>query len=380
MKTKIVCSQECALLYSLEEIKEQLRDLKEDFDFLIFSVHPKYGYDDVNYLIRKTFKTENYVAFHAVDAFNNARIVEEAVVCLAIKFERNGYIETFYVEDINRNDEALEKTVKYINSNPDALHIILAGLAEDKFALFLEKLSERINYSPINNIIGGISSGYDEGGEFLTYQFIKNLTIKHGFVILSLKNVAFSIDISLGFVPYGITYTIKKAKNREIYEVDGHKSIKKIIQDLLDGIENPDIRYLWYVPIYILDDKEGYVATVRTPAKLKEESVEFYGPVKEGDKFKLSFATPDNLIKEDTLCAKRVKEKLKHVELALNFSCIARQYVLEDKQEEELKVYASVLNSHLFGFFTFGEIGPDREFKKLKLYNETSLIVGVREL
>ena len=380
MRTKIVYSQECALLYSLEEIKEKLRNSKENFDFFIFSIHPKYGYEDVNYLIKKTFKTENYIAFHAVDAFNNARIVEEAVVCLAIKFERNGYIKTFYVEDIDKNDEALEKTVKYINSNPDALHIILAGLAEDKFALFLDKLSERINYSPMNNIIGGISSGYDKGDEILTYQFIKNLTIKHGFVVLSLKNIAFSIDISLGFIPYGITYTIKRAENREIYEVDDHKPIKKIIQDLLNGIENPDIRYLWYVPIYILDDKEGYVATVRTPAKLKEESVEFYGPVKEGDKFKLSFATPDNLIKEDTLCAKRVKEKLKHVELALNFSCIARQYVLEDKQEEELKVYASVLNSHLFGFFTFGEIGPDREFKKLKLYNETSLIVGVREL
>ena len=380
MRTKIVYSQECALLYSLEEIKEKLRNSKENFDFFIFSIHPKYGYEDVNYLIKKTFKTENYIAFHAVDAFNNARIVEEAVVCLAIKFERNGYIKTFYVEDIDRNDETLEKTVKYINSNPDALHIILAGLAEDKFALFLDKLSERINYSPMNNIIGGISSGYDKGDEILTYQFIKNLTIKHGFVVLSLKNVAFSIDISLGFIPYGITYTIKRAENREIYEVDDHKPIKKIIQDLLNGIENPDIRYLWYVPIYILDDKEGYVATVRTPAKLKEESVEFYGPVKEGDKFKLSFATPDNLIKEDALCAKRVKEKLKHVELALNFSCIARQYVLEDKQEEELKVYASVLNSHLFGFFTFGEIGPDREFKKLKLYNETSLLVGVREL
>ena len=379
MKTKIVHSQECALLYSLEDIRDQLKRCDTKFDFFIFSIHPKYGYEDVNFLIKKTFKTKNYIAFHAVDAFNNARIVEEAVVCLAIQFEKNGYIQTFYMENINENS-ALDKTLKYINTNSDALHIILAGLAEDKFVYFLDKISEGIRYSPVNNIIGGISSGYNKDGEFLTYQFIDNEVIKHGFLIISLKNVLFSMDISLGFIPYGITYTIKKAKNREIFEVDDHKPFSKIINDLLTGIENPDIRYLWYVPIYILDDKEGYVATVRTPASIKKNSVEFYGPVREGDKFKLSFATPDNLISEDILCAKKIKKNLKHVELAFNFSCIARQYVLEDRQEEELKVYASILDSHLFGFFTFGEIGPDKEFKKLKLYNETSLVVGVREL
>jgi len=70
---------------------------------------------------------------------------------------------------------------------------------------------------------------------------------------------------------------------------------------------------------------------------------------------------------------------LKKPDIIFNFSCIARQYVLADKQKSELEVYLNRFDAPLFGFFTFGEIGPDKAYKKLKLYNETSLIVGIKE-
>jgi hypothetical protein len=76
---------------------------------------------------------------------------------------------------------------------------------------------------------------------------------------------------------------------------------------------------------------------------------------------------------------KKIKSIINYPEFAINFSCIARQYVLEDKQNQESEIYTSVLNCPLFGFFTFGEIGPDKYYKKLNLYNETSLLLAVKE-
>jgi len=73
-------------------------------------------------------------------------------------------------------------------------------------------------------------------------------------------------------------------------------------------------------------------------------------------------------------------KKVSNPEVLFNFSCVARQYVLEDRQEEELQAYRNTLKSvNLFGFFTFGEIGPDPQYKSLKFYNETSLAVAMKE-
>ena len=58
---------------------------------------------------------------------------------------------------------------------------------------------------------------------------------------------------------------------------------------------------------------------------------------------------------------------------------MARQYVLEDKQEEEIKTYTNIFNAHLFGFFTAGEIAPNIKKDKLMFYNETSIPVILKE-
>ncbi|HIP42350.1 MAG TPA: hypothetical protein EYG91_00190, partial [Aquifex aeolicus] len=66
-------------------------------------------------------------------------------------------------------------------------------------------------------------------------------------------------------------------------------------------------------------------------------------------------------------------------DLLLNFSCVARQYVLEDKREYENEIISQMLDAPLFGFSTYGELGPDKYFKKVKLYNETATLVALKE-
>lgn len=84
------------------------------------------------------------------------------------------------------------------------------------------------------------------------------------------------------------------------------------------------------------------------------------------------------LLKEDEKTALKLKEKISP-EIIFNFSCVAREYILDDKKLKENEIYSQILNAPLFGFFTYGEIGPDYSFQTSKLYNQSSLIVAIKE-
>ena len=378
MVTKVYCAEG----EELDALFEKLyRDVVNDFehvDFLFFAIHPDFEIDSINEKITSRFKTTRFFAFHAVNGFCNTKTIEKGVTLFCVKFEREGDIQTFYVEDIQQ-ESALEETASYLNTHQKSFHIILTGLCDGKISTFIENLSPLLRYETLDNIIGGVSSGNLDANEVRTFQFIDGKVIKNGFTIISFDNVVYNIEVALGFKPYGITYKVSKADGTKLYSVDDGKSASYMARKMLEHIGDSDVRYLWYVPFSLLNSQNGYVKSMRTIADIKDEYVEFFAPIKEGDFFKLSFATPEDLIEEDARTARRVVRKFPSPEAVFDFSCIARQYVLEEKQEEELQVIADVIRKGLFGFFTFGEIGPDKKFKKLTFYNETTLVVGVRE-
>ncbi|SFP87523.1 hypothetical protein, partial [Hydrogenimonas thermophila] len=118
MHTKVYSSSNSSLYLSLKELKESLKKDFENIDFLLFSIHPEYSCD-VNKSIQEVFGKINYAAFHAIDAFNNRKIVEKAVTVTAFKFEKNTKIKKFWIEDIRNyeKDNSIQKTAKYLNEN-----------------------------------------------------------------------------------------------------------------------------------------------------------------------------------------------------------------------------------------------------------------------
>ncbi|SFP33325.1 hypothetical protein, partial [Hydrogenimonas thermophila] len=172
MKTKVYFSSNPSLLLALREINEYINKDFTKIDFLIFSIHPEYS-GNFNECIQKVFGRTDYAAFHALNAFSNRKITEKAVTVTAFKFEKNTKIKKFWIEDIRNyeKDNSIQKTAKYLNENSNDFHIMLAGYTEDRFGSFLEKLSNNINYNPVNNIIGGISSGMVIDNELRSWQF-----------------------------------------------------------------------------------------------------------------------------------------------------------------------------------------------------------------
>ena len=374
MKVNIYSSNKQNLFEALKEIKKEIQKDFKKIDFLLIALNPKY--ESIDKDIKAIFPDIKYVAFHAINAFKNNEITTNVTINV-FEFEKKSNISLYYIDNLSLHN--IKNIIDYLNKNNKLFHIMITNFNEN-ISEYLHIISEQLNYNPINNIIGGISSGIEINNELRTWQFTNNKIIKNGLIIISFKNIKTQIGISLGFKPYGITYKIRKAKNSKLYEVDYGVKFSNIAKKLLKGIDNIDEKYLWYVPLNILDEKDGYVATLRIIKTVKKDYVELFGEIKNGQKFKLSFATEDDLLEEDKKIALKVKEQIKEVDAIFNFSCIARQYILDEKQKEEIEIYYKIFKAPLFGFFTFGEIGPDRMHKKLKLYNETSLLLAIKEL
>jgi len=378
MKSKIYSASESTLSLCVERIYENFSKDFLNADFLFFAIHPDFEIEFINETIQKTFHTANFLAFHAVDSFQNGVIVGKGIALCSIKFEKKGKIKSFYIEDIEAK-ESLEKSAEYLNENHDKFHIFIGGLCGGKISHFIEELSDKLTYKTLDNIVGGVSSGDLTFDELLTCQFIDGKIIKNGFAIVSFENVEYSTGVSFGFQPYGITYEVTKAEGTKLYTIDDGKSASYMATKMLENVGVSDVCYLWYIPFAMLNKERGYVKSLRTISNITDEYVELFAPVEKGDFFKLSFATDEDLLQEDARIARKTIQKLPNPEIAFNFSCIARQYVLEENQDKELKNYIDIFGTHLFGFFTFGEIGFDKAYKNLTFYNETSLITIMRE-
>ena len=376
MKVNVYSSNKQTLLDALKDIKEQIQKDFKKIDFLLIALNPKY--DSIDKEISSIFPNIKYAAFHTIDAFKNDEITNNITISV-FEFEKDTNIDLHYVDNLDLNN--IKETIDYLNKNKNknCFHIMITSFNK-KMSEYLDIISHHLHYSLINNIVGGVSSGVRVNNELRTWQFTNDKIIKNGLIIISFKNVKAKIGVSLGFKPYGITYKITKAKGNKLYEVDYGIKFSTIAKRLIKGIESADKRYLWYIPLNILDEKDGYVATLRTIKDVKDDYVELFCDVKKGQHFKLSFATKDDLLEENRKVAKKVKNKIEKPDIIFNFSCIARQYILDDKQEEEIRIYYQTFKTPLFGFFTFGEIGPDRMHKRLKLYNETSILLAIREL
>jgi hypothetical protein len=388
MLARVYYSKIPVLRFAVEEIINDLRNDPffhfKDFDIALITFSPSvYPTDErVCQTFNEYFGRNRWIAFNSLTSFANEKTLNDALVVLFIKFERRGSFEIFSARDLGRNyRKLLRETEDFLNRwNGEGLNLLFSTFSEGLIGFFIDDLSDRLYYG--GNVIGGVASGPIVDNRAITHIYTSDGIIRDGFAILRLKGVQFAFGIAFGYTIMGPIYEITKAEKNKIYQIN-EKGVKPLIERLTKGLEEVDIRNFWYIPIVILDGKdEGLVSILRSLKSFAPDGsyMEFWGPIREGWKFRFSFAMKENLLKADVEEAIKIQKVLNTVELGFNFSCVGRQYIMEDLHTEEAKNYASIFNAPLFGFFTFGEIGPDKYRKKLKYYNQTSVVVGVREL
>ena len=379
METFIVSSRNPILRFAVRELKEKA---PKGFDFALFAISPSYPYQDVPTTIKNEFGGINYAAFNSLSAFENIKIINNGIVGCFFKFNSpKTKVSIFSKGKISATNttEILKELLGFLKSNAENLNIVIGDFVKGEVPVFIEKVGEELLKQKINtSLIGGIITTPIKGKKREKgYLFHNGNIIEDGLIIISLSNVDHQIQVSSGVFKKGPVYTVTKCDSFRIYELNKRKASylpKKLLKDI--EISEDDKFLLWYTPFGILGSNSR-IEALRVIKDFTDDYIELWGPIKEGDKLKLSIVLSTELLKDAEETARKLKANFGIADFCFNFSCIAREKVLEQFEEKEIEIYGRLLNAPLFGFFTHGEIA--RKNGTLKVHNLTSVIVAVRE-
>ena len=367
------------LRFAVRELKEKA---PRGFDFALFALSPDYPFQDVPATIKKEFGSIEYVGFSSSSAFENIRLVNDGIVGCFFKFSSPKTKVSFYrAEEINEEnrDSILKGLLKFLKERRSQLNIVVADFANGHFPLLIEELGEIKKREKLEfSLVGGVAAtkivkGRRERG----YLFHNGNFIRNGFVVISFSNVDYHIQVSSGVFKKGPVYTVTKSEPFRIYELNGRKAgylPKKLLKDIEFSEENQYL--LWYTPFGIVSE-ENEIEALRVIKGFSDDYIELWGPIKKGDRLKLSLVLSTEVLKDIEKTARDVKNSFGMADFCFNFSCIAREKVLEQFEDKEIEIYGRMLNAPLFGFFTHGEVAPGGN--KLRIHNLTSVVVAVRE-
>jgi len=279
---------------------------------------------------------------------------------------------------------------KALKKNANTLVMLPDGLAGDGLAV-IEGAKKVLGES--FEIVGG-SLG-DEGNFKHTYQYYNGKVYENivvGMLICGGKKIKTATGVRSGWESIGNRFKSTKSKGNVVYKF-GDKRALDFYRELLGkdrGKKLPAIGLEY--PMGLIDERakiEGYdYFQIRCPVGINEKdgSVIFAASIPEGKEVTLTYSSRSTIINGSKLSAIQAKKTLKgKPRLILMFSCVARKMVLGRRTNEEVNLVKKVFgkNIPIFGFYTYGEIGPiDKRVSTLRntrWHNETVVLYVLGE-
>lgn len=187
-----------------------------------------------------------------------------------------------------------------------------------------------------------------------------------------------------GWTSFGIDRLVTKSKDNILYELDGKPALdlyKKYLGKQADGL--PATGLLFPLSIILETNKNHLVRTILGIDNDKG-SMTFAGNITQGSYVRLMKANFEQLVQGAYEAAKISANILgdTSAELAILISCVGRKLILKQRIEEETEIVKEKFgqNTHLTGFYSYGEICPfDMNNKKAELHNQTMTITVFAE-
>ena len=318
-----------------------------------------------------------------------------SVVIMAI----NSKDVKFYVgqgKNIAKNEvnagKQLAKNVlkKASKKNANTLVMLPDGLAGD--GLEVIKGAQKVLGESFE-IVGG-SLG-DEGNFKHTYQYFNGKVYENtvvGMLICGGKKIKTATGVRSGWESIGNKFKSTKSEGNVVNKFE-NKTALDFYRELLGkgrGKKLPAIGLEY--PMGLIDERakiEGYdYFQIRCPVGINEKdgSVSFAAAIPEGKEVTLTYSSRSTIINGSKLSALQAKKTLKgKPRLIMMFSCVARKMVLGRRTNEEVNLVKQVFGKDvpIFGFYTYGEIGPiDKRVPTLRntrWHNETVVLYVLGE-
>ena len=181
-----------------------------------------------------------------------------------------------------------------------------------------------------------------------------------------------------GWDSFGHSREISRSQDNILYELDGKPALDLYKEYLGDKAKDLPSSGLLF-PLSIKTSKESNKELVRTILSVNEEekSLTFAGDIPEGGQARLMKANFESLYDGASRAAANSIAVLKDkAQLALLISCVGRKLILKQHTEDEVESVRDVIGDGavMTGFYSYGELGPDRRGDSCYLHNQTMTI------
>lgn len=184
-----------------------------------------------------------------------------------------------------------------------------------------------------------------------------------------------------GWDAFGPERLITKSSANILYELDGQPALaiyKKYLGEYSD--ELPGSALLFPLSVTLSEKEEPVVRTILSINE-DDQSLTFAGNVPLGSYSRFMKANFDRLIEGASNAASVSTQLIQKPELAILISCVGRKLVLNQRIEEEVEAIRDILGDEtvITGFYSYGEISPNKSFHSCELHNQTMTITTMSE-
>lgn len=330
-----------------------------------------------------TFKNAHIISCTTAGEINQTNVEDNSIICSAIHFEKTS-IETI-VDNLSNYKNSFEFGVslgKKLNKE-NLTHIFMLS---DGNLVNGDDLLTGINSEIGTNIqiSGGVAG---DGDRFQKTYVGLNEDYKEGNVVLMGlygDHIHVGTGKKAGWDVFGPEKTITKSAENFLHEIDGENALDMYKTYLGKyASELPASALLFPISI---KTKEHNFYIVRTILSIDNENkiMKFAGNVPEGSTIRFMKSNFDRLVLAASEAGIAACENLGNKitpEFAIIVSCVGRKLVLANRIEEEVEAAVECFpnTTNIIGFFSYGEISPQKEDHISYLHNQTITITTFSE-
>lgn len=332
--------------------------------------------------IQEKFPSSRIITCSTAGEINKNHSQESSAVCVSIQFEKTKLDLVTKNIDKFKNSTDLGKALAAELVQDDLKYILVISdgnlINGDDLIAGMQKAVD-----PSVLISGGLAG---DGDRFKKTIVGLDNNIKEGNVVLMGlygSHISVGTGSQGGWDVYGPERVITKSEKNILYEIDGENALdlyKKYLGKYADGL--PSSALLFPISIRKKEDKTFVVRTILSIDE-KNKRMVFAGNIPEGAEVRFMRSNFDRLINAASDAASQAISlmKNKQVDLAILVSCVGRKIVLGERVEEEIEaVVESMLpDTTIAGFFSYGEIAPNKDENTTKLHNQTMTVTTFAE-
>lgn len=226
-------------------------------------------------------------------------------------------------------------------------------------------------------MFGGLAS--DDVRFEKNYVFSGNRLLDSGAIVIAFDTTHISIEglATSGWVGLGKDLVITSSESNIVYSIDDEPALR--VYKTYLSVEDADLPAIGVeYPLLIKRETGDYALRAVMGVDIEKEALIFAGSVPQNSTVTFSSSPGFEVMDRTKDEIEEFYNEHKEADMILLFSCMARHLALGPVITEEISFPAEKWNLPLSGFFTYGEIGNNRN-KRCDFFNQTYTLVIIRE-